>query len=81
MEETQQKQNPNKIIVNFIMNDLKGILNKKKLSIENCPIAPEVIGFLARLVSENYLDKKQMKKLVTKWVEDAENDNSRISEN
>jgi len=62
-----------KVIANFIINDLKGMLSKRKLTIEQCPIAPEVIGFLGRAVAAGSLTKKQMRKLVQTWMDEAQN--------
>jgi Asp-tRNA(Asn)/Glu-tRNA(Gln) amidotransferase B subunit len=56
-----------KIIANFVINDLKCWLKKEKISIENCPLKPEVIGMLAGLVEKGLIDKKQMKKLAKNW--------------
>jgi Asp-tRNA(Asn)/Glu-tRNA(Gln) amidotransferase B subunit len=59
-----------KVIANLIMNDLKGLLNKYKLKIEQCPLKPEVIGFLGRSIASNNLTKKQAKALMAKWFEE-----------
>ena len=52
------------------MNDLKGLLKKHKLTIQECPLKPEVIGFLGRSISTGALSKKQAKTLMTKWFEE-----------
>ena len=60
-----ESKTPGKEIANLIMNDLKGLLKKNKLTIEESPIAPEFIGFLGRCIASGSLDKKQAKKLLT----------------
>lgn len=59
-----------KPIANFILNDLKGILNKRKLSFDDCPLAPEVIGFLVRASINGQLDKRKIRPLVEKWIDE-----------
>lgn len=60
-----------KIAANFIINDLLGLLKKNKLTIEQCPLSPEMVGGLARLVRSGGLEKKSMRKLLIKWFNEA----------
>lgn len=71
------ESNPAKEIANLIMNDLKGLLKKHKLKIEQCPLKPEVIGFLGRAISTNSLTKKQAKTLMAKWFEENLEENGK----
>ncbi len=64
-----ENKSDGKVIANFLLNDLLGILRKKKIKIENCPISPEVLGFLCRTVNRGDLDRKSLIKFVVKWTE------------
>ena len=68
-----------KAIANFILNDLKGILNKRKLTIEQCPLATEVVGFLVRQTVNGNLNKQKLKPLVIKLIEEKLNEKSSIT--
>ena len=59
-----------KQLANMINNDLKALLKKYKLTIEECPLKPEVIGFLARQVANGLLTKAKAKEFMTKWFND-----------
>lgn len=56
-----------KTVANLIMNDLKGLLKKEKLPIEESPIAPEVVGFLGRQVADGQMLLKEARKKLKKW--------------
>lgn len=55
-----------KIIANLLNNQILGLLKKNKLTIEECPVAPEFLSFLARCIERGDLDKKQAKELIKK---------------
>jgi Asp-tRNA(Asn)/Glu-tRNA(Gln) amidotransferase B subunit len=56
-----------KITANLILNDLKALLKKEKLTIEQSPLKPELIGFFAKSIHSGALTKQQVKKLMTKF--------------
>ena len=57
-----------KVIANFILNEMTGMVRKHKTTIVDCGITPEVIGFLCRQVKDGTLTPKQRKALVEKWL-------------
>jgi len=61
------------ILAKFVINTLQGALRKRHLAITTCPVSPQAVGFLSQLVACNLLTKRQMKDLVTKWLDDAIN--------
>ena len=48
-----------KIVANLLLNDIKGLLNKHKLTIEQCPISPAVLALLARFIRMRHYQKEQ----------------------
>ena len=46
------------------MNDLLGMLKKRKLTIETCPIPAEAIATLCVAMNEGHLDRKTVKELI-----------------
>jgi len=63
----EDKPSDGKVIANLILNDLKGILNKKKRTIATSHIPPEVVGFFGRCINNGSLTKKQVKNLMADW--------------
>lgn len=58
-----------KVIANIINNDLKALLKKHKLSIEECPVSPDDLAAIARFMRVGLLDKKQVKQMLEKRFE------------
>lgn len=63
----EETQSEGKVIANLIMNDLKSLLKKNKLTIEQSPLAPEVIGFLGRSIASGALKKQKARDFLAKW--------------
>ncbi len=63
-------QSDGKLIANLLINDLKGLLKKSKLTIDQCPIKPELMGFLARGINQGTLTRKFVKKFLINTFEE-----------
>lgn len=59
-----------KIIANFLLNDMRGMLNRRKLELTDCGISPEAIGFMARMVHLGLVDKRVMRRLIEQWIDE-----------
>jgi Asp-tRNA(Asn)/Glu-tRNA(Gln) amidotransferase B subunit len=64
-EKTEGKQ-----IANIIINDPLGLLKKRKLTIDESPIKPELMGFLGRAIHNGTLTKKYVKQFLIKTFEE-----------
>jgi Asp-tRNA(Asn)/Glu-tRNA(Gln) amidotransferase B subunit len=49
------------LIAKFILNDLAGILKKKGLTIERCPINPQDLRYALELMQEGHLERKDVR--------------------
>ena len=58
----------NKVLCNWLTNDLQGLLKKHKLAIENCGIAPDDFGILIRLHHNGILTKAETRNQLEKWL-------------
>ena len=58
------------IISKFIINDLKAILNKHKLSIEDNPLPPEAVWLMARAVQGGVITKREMRNCAQRWIDE-----------
>jgi len=53
-----------KPISNILLNDFKGAMKKRKLTIENCGVEPELLGFLVKGMVDKTFDRKWMLKFL-----------------
>ncbi len=58
-----------KMIANWLLNDLLGLLNEKQVSIENSPVSPENLAQLVKLIKENVISTKIGKEVIKEMVE------------
>ena len=49
------------LIARFIVNDLAGILKRKGLSIERCPINPQDLRYALELMQDGHLERKDVR--------------------
>ena len=57
-EETIQSGASAKLASNWLLNDLLGVLNEKKISIENSPISPQALAGLIQLIDNSTINGK-----------------------
>ncbi len=58
-----------KLVANWLLNDLLGLLNERQLSIENSPVPPENLAELVKLVKEGAISTKIGKEVIKEMVE------------
>lgn len=49
------------LIAKFIANDLAGILKRKGLTIERCPIIPQDLRYMLELMQDGHLERKDVR--------------------
>ena len=49
------------LIAKFISNDLAGILKRKGLTIESCPISPKELRYALELMQDGHLERKDVR--------------------
>ena len=59
----------NKVLCNWLINDLKGLLKKHELTIENCGIEPEDFHMLIRLHYLGFHAKEEVRAILEKRLE------------
>ncbi len=59
-----------KIIANLLINNLKGELKRRNLSIIESPIKFEALGFLGRAIQCGALTQKQVKEIIINWMKE-----------
>ncbi len=70
---------PGKKIANWIINTVLGHLNETGIGIQDCPIAPESIAGLAKLVEDNVCSNNQAKEVFDKIWESPEADPAAVA--
>lgn len=61
---TPEMQKYIKKFSNFVINDFKAVLNKHKLSVDNCGIAPKELRLFFDMQQSELIDKKQLKQIL-----------------
>ena len=62
-EATVAASNEAKLSANWILGDLSAAMNRDELSIEECPVAPELLAGLVKRVADNTLSSKLAKQV------------------
>jgi Asp-tRNA(Asn)/Glu-tRNA(Gln) amidotransferase B subunit len=65
--------NPKKV-ANVLLNDFRGLCNKYKTSVEDCGISSEEFSILVRLHELDLIDKKQLKEILEKRIQELQNE-------
>ncbi len=68
-EEAVKKFNEPKMIANWLLNDLLGLLNEKQIPLEESPVSPENLAELVKLIKENVISTKIGKEVIKEMVE------------
>lgn len=68
-EEAVKVYNEPKMIANWLLNDLLGLLNEKQVQIEESPVPPESLAELVKLIKENVISTKIGKEVIKEMVE------------
>ena len=68
-EEAVKKFNEPKMIANWLLNDLLGLLNEKQIPLEESPVSPEKLAELVKLIKENVISTKIGKEVIKEMVE------------
>ncbi len=68
-EEAVRKFNEPKMIANWLLNDLLGLLNEKQIPLEESPVSPEKLAELVKLIKENVISTKIGKEVIKEMVE------------
>ncbi len=58
-----------KLIANWLLNDLLGLLNEKQIPLEESPVSPEGLAELVKLIKENVISTKIGKEVIKEMVE------------
>ena len=61
--------NEPKLIANWLLNDLLGLLNEKQIPLEESPVSPEGLAELVKLIKENVISTKIGKEVIKEMVE------------
>ena len=61
--------NEPKLIANWLLNDLLGLLNEKQIPLEESPVPPEGLAELVKLIKENVISTKIGKEVIKEMVE------------
>ncbi len=64
------EQKYNTAVANFMINDFKAMIKKRKMKMKNCPIAPEVLGYMCRMVVDGHLEKKDRNRIIENWLDE-----------
>ncbi len=78
-ESVKHLQEP-KMLANWLLNDLLGLLREKQLSIESSPVSPENLAQLVKLVKENTISTKIGKEVLKDMVETGKDAQSIVEE-
>jgi len=68
-EEAVKAFNEPKMIANWLLNDLLGLLNEKQIPLEDSPVSPEGLAELVKLIKENVISTKIGKEVIKEMVE------------
>ena len=68
-EEAVRELDEPKMIANWLLNDLLGLLNEKQIPLEESPVSPERLAELVRLIKENVISTKIGKEVIKEMVE------------
>ncbi len=69
-----------KLIANWLLNDLLGLLNEKQIPIEDSPVPPENLAELVKLVKENVISTKIGKEVIREMVETSKSASQIVEE-
>ncbi|RLJ69792.1 aspartyl/glutamyl-tRNA(Asn/Gln) amidotransferase subunit B [Hydrogenivirga caldilitoris] len=58
-----------KLIANWLLNDLLGLLNEKQIPLENSPVSPEGLAELVKLIKDNVISTKIGKEVIRDMVD------------
>ncbi len=58
-----------KLIANWLLNDLLGLLNDKQIPLEESPVSPENLAQLVKLIKDNVISSKIGKEVIKEMVE------------
>lgn len=61
-----------KTIANWLINDFKGMLAKRKMEVETCGISPEDFGFLVWTVYCGWHSREECRDLLTKRLDNLD---------
>ncbi len=68
-EEAVKVYNEPKMIANWLLNDLLGLLNEKQIPIEESPVPPKALAGLVKLIKEGTISTKIGKEVLKEMVE------------
>lgn len=68
-EEAVKNLSEPKMIANWLLNDLLGLLNEKQVPLEGSPVSPEALAELVKLIKENVISTKIGKEVLREMVE------------
>ncbi len=72
--------NEPKLIANWLLNDLLGLLNERQVSIEDSPVSPEGLAQLVRLIKEGVISTKIGKEVIKEMVQTGKSANQIVEE-
>jgi len=58
-----------KLVANWLLNDLLGLLNDKQIPLEESPVSPEGLAELVKLIKDNVISTKIGKEVIKEMVE------------
>ncbi len=79
-EEAVKHYNEPKGIVNWLINDLQGLLRDKGIPIEESPVKPEHLGELVKLIKEGTISSKIGKEVIKEMVETGKSPSTIVEE-
>ena len=79
-EEAVKHFNEPKGIVNWLINDLLGLLKEKGLSVEESPVRPQHLAELVKLIKENVISTKIGKEVIKEMVETGKSPSQIVEE-
>ncbi len=68
-EETVKVFNEPKMVANWLLNDLLGLLNEMQIPVEDSPVSPEKLAELVKLIKENVISTKIGKEVIKEMVQ------------
>ncbi len=79
-ESAVKHYNEPKMIANWLLNDLLGLLNERQVSIEDSPVSPEGLAQLVRLIKEGVISTKIGKEVIKEMVQTGKSANQIVEE-
>ena len=68
-EESAKEAGDAKLVANWLLNDLLGLLNEKQIPLEESPVDPPKLAELVKLIKENVISTKIGKEVIKEMVE------------